>query len=203
MKAMSTDNALKYVGPIMDAYHAAEKAGADALRSALECGKQLSAAYKTVEAASGKGKWKKWCGKNLPDVSEETERVYRRLADAVALKEDVFAKCKSIRDAIKHLSTLDDDLNPKPPRPRRPRKVQTGSSAAGLQPPEPDTTAAGLEAELESAAADEIISNIRDAEKLEDVAKEPVRGAAGSEAEISSDVEPPPTPTPTAKRRRL
>ena len=32
---------------------------------------------------------------------------------------------------------------------------------------------------------------------------EPVRGAAGSEAEISSDVEPPPTPTPTAKRRRL
>jgi hypothetical protein len=109
----SDDKALQYVGPIMEAYNAAEKAGASALRFALECGKHLSAAYKTVEAAQGKGKWKKWRDKNLPTVSEETERVYRRLADAVGKQEDVFAKCKSIRDAIKHLSTLDDDLNPK------------------------------------------------------------------------------------------
>jgi hypothetical protein len=53
---MSTDNALQYVGPIMDAYNAAEKAGASSLGYALECGKQLSAAHKTVTAA--KGKWK-------------------------------------------------------------------------------------------------------------------------------------------------
>ena len=52
---MAADKALQYVGPIMDAYNAAEKAGATALGYALECGKQLSAAFKTVEAAKGSG----------------------------------------------------------------------------------------------------------------------------------------------------
>ena len=50
---MPTDKALELVGPIMDAYNAAEKAGASALGYALECGKQLSAAHKTVTAAKG------------------------------------------------------------------------------------------------------------------------------------------------------
>jgi hypothetical protein len=165
---MTKDNALQYVGPIMDAYDAAEKAGASALHYAFECGKQLSAAFKTVTAA--KGKWKQWRDKNLPRVSEETERVYRRLADAVGKQADVFAECKSIRDAIKHLSTLDENLNPKPTRPKKPRAKRTGSTATALEPPEPDTTS-GLEAELENAAADEIISNIHDADKFEEVAK--------------------------------
>ena len=110
-------NPLSLVGPIMDAYNAAEKAGANALSHALECGKHLREAHKTV----GKGKWKKWRDNNLLTVSEETERVYRRLAEAVAKKEDVFADCKSIRDALKHLSGLDDNLNPKPAPARRTR----------------------------------------------------------------------------------
>jgi len=164
---MSTDNALTFVGPIMDAYNAAEKAGANALRYALECGKHLNLAKENVEAA--KGKWKKWREQNLPAVSEETERVYRRLAEAVAKKEDVFANCKSIRDAIKHLSGLDENLEPKPAPAKKPRKSQTGSSATGLEPTQTDTISV-LEAELENAA-DEIISNIHDADKLEDVAK--------------------------------
>ena len=50
---MANDKALSLVGPIMDAYNAAEKAGASALGYALECGKQLSAAHKTVTAAKG------------------------------------------------------------------------------------------------------------------------------------------------------
>jgi hypothetical protein len=161
---MSTDNALQYVGPIMDAYNAAEKAGASALGYALECGKHLNAAKATVT-----GSWKKWREKNLPTVSEETERVYRRLAEALARKADVFAKCKSIRDAIKHLSGLDEHLNPKP-EVKRTRTTRTGSTAAGLAPPEADTPPTGLKAELENAAADEIIVSI-DAEKLEEVAK--------------------------------
>ena len=164
---MSTDNALQYVGPIMDAYNAAEKAGANALRYALECGKHLNLAKENVEAA--KGKWKSWREKNLKEVSEETERVYRRLAEALAKKQDVFAKCKSIRDAIKHLSGLDENLEPKPAPAKKPRKSQTGSSATGLEPTQTDTISV-LEAELENAA-DEIISNIHDADKLEDVAK--------------------------------
>jgi hypothetical protein len=167
---MSTDKALELVGPIMDAYNAAEKAGASALRFALECGKHLCAAFNTV----GKGKWKKWCANNLPTVSEETERVYRRLARAVGLQEDVFEKadCKSIRDAIKHLSKLDENLNPKPtPTRPTPTKTRTGSSATGLQPPEPDTTSTGLKAELDNAGADEIVVSIDDTDKLAEVAK--------------------------------
>jgi hypothetical protein len=164
---MSPDKALELVGPIMDAYNAAEKAGASALRFALECGKHLCAAFNTV----GKGNWKKWCASNLPTVSEETERVYRRLARAVGLQEDVFAECKSIRDALAHLSGLDENLNPKP-TPKRPSKKRTGSSAAGLDPPEPDTRSTGLKAELENAGADEIIANIYDDdEKLEELAQ--------------------------------
>ena len=165
---MSTDNALTFVGPIMDAYNAAEKAGANALRYALECGKHLNLAKENVEAA--KGKWKSWREKNLKEVSEETERVYRRLAEALAKKQDVFAKCKSIRDALKHLSTLDEHLNPKPAPAKKPRGQRTGSTAAALAPPEADTPPTGLKAELENAAADEIIVSI-DADKLEEVAK--------------------------------
>jgi hypothetical protein len=153
----------------MDAYNAAERAGTNALGYALECGKQLNLAKETVKA--DRGKWKKWCGEKLK-VSEETERLYRRLAEAVAKKEDVFAKCKSIRDAMKHLSGLDKDLNPKPAAPTQPRPTRkTGNSVTGLAPPETDTPSGGLEAELENAAADEIIGNIHDADKLEDVAK--------------------------------
>jgi hypothetical protein len=97
--------------------------------------------------------------------------VYRRLADAVGKQEDVFAECKSIRDAIKHLSGLDENLNPKP-APTRTRKAGTGSTAAALEPPGADTSPTGLKAELENAGADEIIVNIQDdADKLEEVAK--------------------------------
>src|SRR5262249_51166294 len=134
-KAMSTDNALTFVGPIMDAYNAAEKAGASALRYALECGKHLNLAKENVEEV--KGKWKQWREKNLPTVSEETERVYRRLAEAVAKKADVFAKCKSIRDALQHLSALDENLERKPEGPKK-RTTRTGSTATGLLPPDAD-----------------------------------------------------------------
>jgi hypothetical protein len=98
---MTTDSALTFVGQINTAYDAAEKAGASALGHALECGKYLNLAKENVEAATPKRKWKAWREEKLPSVSEETERLYRRLADAVAKKEEIFGKCKSIRDAIK------------------------------------------------------------------------------------------------------
>ena len=124
---MSTDNPLSLVGEIMDCYEKAELADACALRCALDCGKNLNEAMEAV----GKGKWKKWREQYLPKVSEETERVYRRLAKAVAKKEDVFCGCISIRDAIKHLSGLDENLQPKPER-KTPSSRRTGSSAAAL-----------------------------------------------------------------------
>jgi hypothetical protein len=149
----------------MDAYNAAEKAGASALGYALECGKHLNAAKADV----GNGKWKKWCGEKLK-VSEETERLYRRLAEALAKKPDVFASCNSIRKAMEELAKYNlKDMTLKPPRPPRPTSAQSGNGVTALQPPEADTSS-GLKAELENAAADEIIVSI-DADKLEEVAK--------------------------------
>jgi hypothetical protein len=119
-----------------------------------------------------KGKWKKWREENLREVSEETERLYRRLADAVAQDENFFVKCKSIRAAMKHLAKYEDKdgkLVLKPERPRQQRS-RSGNDVTGLTPPETDTPSTGLEAELENAAADEIIGSI-DADKLEEVAK--------------------------------
>ena len=163
----SDDKALQYVGPIMEAYNAAEKAGASALGYALECGKHLNAAKADV----GNGKWKKWCGEKLK-VSEETERLYRRLAEALAKKPDVFASCNSIRKAMEELAKYNlKDMTLKPPRPERPTPAQSGNGVTGLQPPEADTPPTGLKAELENAAADEIIVSIDDTDKLEEVAK--------------------------------
>jgi hypothetical protein len=159
-----SDEALKLVGQIITAYNAAEKAGTTALTSALECGKHLSAANKSVTAA--KGKWKAWREQHLPTVSEETERVYRRLADAVGKQENIFAKCKSIRDAIKHLSRFDEDLNLKPEPVRKPKQPKAGSSAAGLTPPEPDTPSGGsgdLTGALVEAEPDEVVIALIDA----------------------------------------
>jgi hypothetical protein len=158
----------------MDAYKAAERAGETALGYALECGKQLDAAFKTVEAAKPKCTWSKWREKNLPVVSDETERVYRRLANAVALKEDFFAECTSIRDALAHLAKFDPEtLKPKPaPKPRQSRsKSQSGSTATAPTPPPPTDPVAVFQA----TAADEIVDNIKDdADKLEGVARQSI-----------------------------
>jgi hypothetical protein len=164
---MSTDKALSLVGEIMDDYDKAELAGACALKCALDCGKNLNLAKKAV----GNGKWKKWREQHLPKVSEETERLYRRLAEAVAKKEDVFCSCNSIRKAMEELAKYNlKDMTLKPPRPTRPTAAQSGNGVTALQPPEADTPPTGLKAELENAAADEIIVSI-DADKLEEVAK--------------------------------
>jgi hypothetical protein len=172
---MTTDSALTFVGQIITAYNAAEKAGASALGSALECGKYLNLAKENVEAATPKRKWKAWREEKLPAVSEETERLYRRLAEAVAIREDFFAKCKSIRDAMKHLAEYevkDGDLVQKPERKKRPsQKSGTGNTVTALEPPETDTPPTGLAAELQHAAADEIISNLQhDTDKIEGLA---------------------------------
>jgi hypothetical protein len=170
MTTPAKDKALQYVGDIMDAYKAAEKAGTTALGHALECGKHLRSAFNTVEAA--KGKWNKWRETNLPDVSDETERVYRRLYDAVALKEDFFADCTSIRDALAHLSKYDPEtLEPKPEPQKRQRKSQSGSTATAPDPAPPADPVAVLPA----TAADEIIDNIKDdTDKLEGVARQSI-----------------------------
>jgi hypothetical protein len=172
---MSTtdDKALSFVGQITKAYEAAARADANALSYALECGKYLNLAKENVEETSGKGKWKKWRDSNLK-VSEETERLYRRLAQAVSLNQNIYVDCKSIRDAMTQLAKFkieDGKLVAKPQKSRTSRPAGTGSTATGLPPTETATPPAGLEAELENAAADEIISSIADdVDKLEEVA---------------------------------
>ena len=170
------DSALSFVGQINKAYEAAEKAGASALSAALECGYYLNLAFENVEAAKGKGKWNQWRKANLDKVSEETERLYRRLAEAVAKKEDFFAKCKSIRDAMKHLAKYeyDDDgnLKLKPERKPKPRTKKTGNTVTGLPPPDADTPSTDPAVVLQAIDASDIIDNIKDDDdKMEEVAQ--------------------------------
>jgi hypothetical protein len=150
----------------MDYYDKAELADVCALRCALDCGKRLN----TAKEAVGNGKWKQWREQYLPKVSEETERLYRRLAKAVDKKEDVFCSCYSIRKAMEVLAKYNlKDMSLKPPREKKPpRQKESGSSAAGLGPPDADKPS-GLEADLRCVAADEIIAAI-DADKLADLA---------------------------------
>jgi hypothetical protein len=169
------DKALSLVGPIITAYKAAEQSGANALEHALECGKHLKTAFEAV----GKRKWKGWCEEHLAlgrEVSEETERLYRRLAVAVDKKGDVFAKCKSIRDAMKELAKYDlksETLVLKPERKHTPRQTHNGNTVTGLVPPEADTPPSGLKAELDNAAADDIIASI-DEDMIVDLTKQSV-----------------------------
>jgi hypothetical protein len=160
---------LSRVGQIMEAYNGAATASSGALKYALECGKHLNAAKETIDAA-GKNKWKKWCEKNLPAVSEETERLYRRLATAVEKKPDIFATHRSIHSARDHLGKFDADLNPKPERKSPPKKQETGNSVTGLSPPGSDTPA--TDPDFAHLAGDEIVDKLKDdADKLEEVAK--------------------------------
>lgn len=79
---------------------------------------------------------------------------------------------QKLRDALKHLSGLDENLNPKAQRQRPGPTPKGDSTATGLPPPEADKPSTGLEAELENAAADEIIDSIKDdADKLQEIAK--------------------------------
>src|SRR5215472_831944 len=98
---MANDNALSFVGKIKTAFKAAQKAEGDALKHATECGYHLNLAKENVEEA--KGKWKSWCKENIPEIPQTTENLYRRLALAHGNDENIFADCKSIRDAIKKL----------------------------------------------------------------------------------------------------
>jgi hypothetical protein len=108
---MSDDVALSLVGPIKAAYDAAEKAGESALTSALECGKHLSSAKETVEKS--RGKWKRWREKNLPGVSEETERVAAEwLGSEWRGKDASLAMCHAVKD-----SKNPQALEPRPPTP--------------------------------------------------------------------------------------
>ena len=89
------DNALNFVGQIMKAYNAAEKARGTALKHAIECGEYLNLAKENVIAAKGKGKWKSWLKENCPEVHQTTAELYMRLAR----NKDKIEDCKSIRDA--------------------------------------------------------------------------------------------------------
>jgi hypothetical protein len=89
------DNALNFVGQIMKAYNAAEKARGTALKHAIECGEYLNLAKENVIAAKGKGKWKSWLKENCPEVHLTTAELYMRLARNTDKIED----CKSILDA--------------------------------------------------------------------------------------------------------
>jgi len=135
----------------MTAYKAAQRAEVDALKYAFECGYHLNLAKENVEEANGK--WKSWCKENIPEIPQTTENLYRRLADAVANDENIFADCKSIRDAIKKL-------------PKRERKQKQKREH---QTPAPDAnsnallTGADLATTFQNVDVDEVCTALIDA----------------------------------------
>jgi hypothetical protein len=160
-RTMPNDNALSFVGKIRTAYKAAQKAEGDALKYAIECGEQLILAKENVEAT--KGKWKSWCNDNIPEIPQTTENLYRRLASAVANDADIFADCKSIREAIKKL-------------PKRERKQKEGD---GDKPAKKNSNAllsgsasTDLATTFKNTAVDEVYSALTqawDPEQLRDL----------------------------------
>jgi len=167
----NSDKAQSLITPIITAYTGAAAGESSALKHALECGSLLNRAMETVKADGDK--WGRWRKKNLPDVQEETDKVYRRLAIASEKIEAIFADCKSIRDAIAKAAKYDlKTWELKPPKPEKPSKAKpaSGSTATGQAPPVTDTPT--LEQALKDKAGDEILIAISDdEEKLEEVAK--------------------------------
>ena len=143
------------MGKIKTAYKAAQKAEGDALKYAIECGDHLNLAKENVEEA--KSKWKSWCKENFPEIPQTTENLYRRLALVHGNDENIFADCKSIRDAIKKL-------------PKRERKKKDGdqksddeNSNALLSGGSPD-----LKELVQNSGVDEIGIALRDADMLDE-----------------------------------
>ena len=165
------DNALNFVGQIMKAYNAAEKARGTALKYAIECGEYLNLAKENVIAAKGKGKWKSWLKENCPDVHQTTAELYMRLAKNKAKIKD----CISVRDADLKL--------------RQPRNATSNTTTSDNETADTDETADAddedadddksqrvvttpqggspdLTAMLENSAVDEIGKALQDADKL-------------------------------------
>src|SRR6516165_2595127 len=80
-RTMSKDNALSFVGQIMTAYKAVQKADSTALERAIECGKYLALAKENVEAARPKRKWGAWLAEHCPEIHRNTAALYMRLAE--------------------------------------------------------------------------------------------------------------------------
>ena len=184
---MANDNALSFVGQIKTEHKAVLKADGEALKHAIECGKYLNLAKENVEAAKPKVKWSSLREQHISEISQETASVYTRLATAYAEDENIFAECKSIRDAIKKL-----------PKRRREKsegeKPETESSSTLLtQKP----SSSDLTATLQNAAVDEVYSVLTqawDRDHIRDLANR-----------LLAYVRPAPTdlPIPTALRRPL
>jgi len=104
---MANDNALSFVGKIMTAYKAAEKARGTGLKHAIECGEYLNLAKENLKEVKSKQKWSSWLKEHCPEIHQNTAALYMRLAE----KKDKIADCKSIRDADMQLRKPRD---PKP-----------------------------------------------------------------------------------------
>jgi hypothetical protein len=165
------DNALNFVGQIMKAYNAAEKARGTALKYAIECGEYLNLAKENVIAAKGKGKWKSWLTENCPDVHQTTAELYMRLAK----NKNKIADCKSVRDAdLKLRQPSTGSSNTTTPDNETADKDETadeddeGGGNSQRVVTTPQGASEDLTSLLENCAVDEIGKALRDADKLDE-----------------------------------
>jgi hypothetical protein len=166
------EKGLSYVPQIKEAYDALMGSHQTSLMHALTLGDLLNQAKEAV----GHGHWANWLKKHCPQISQRTANVYMKLAvnkekfedptnsqraANFAAKDDL-----SIRAAIEAVNVADGGglkTEKKPSKPPKPAR------ASGAKPVETEKT--GLEGELESVDANEIIHAIKDGtDKLVDVA---------------------------------
>jgi hypothetical protein len=166
------------------------KADGEALKHAIECGKALNLAKENVLTA--KGKWTKWRGEHIPEISQQTASLYMRLAE----NEEAIAKCTSIRQADELLRALSSNS-----RSNASDKLETTDADADddadetnnallVRPGSPDLTAT-----LHNTAVDEVYTALTQAwerEHIRDLANRLLRYLG-----------PAPTDIPSALRRPL
>lgn len=145
---------------INNAHHEVIAATKNSLEHAMTAGEILKACKKTV----GHGAWEKWLNDNCPEISEETARVYMRLAknsDAIkkaAEQNGSTAAVSSVRGALKLIR------KPQTPEQIAARRARRTAKAAGK-------TNAGIEDLLPGLAPDEVYEALKDAWDVEELNK--------------------------------
>jgi hypothetical protein len=147
------------------AHDAVVESGKSSLTNAIRAGELLVSAKECVEH----GAWTQWLDDNCPDISEETARLYMRLAK----NEDEIEKAAeqngnavadlSVRGAAKLLSK---PLTEEQKAARAASLAKKKAEAAKKKP----AGSADLKDLMQNCGADEIERGLRDADKLEEVA---------------------------------
>jgi hypothetical protein len=133
-------------GLINAAHHDVVEANKTSISRAIEAGTMLRACKETV----GHGGWMKWLAENCPDISEETARLYMRLADPKNVWK-LEREAEQNGNAVADLSIRGAAKAIRPPQTAEQKAARAARAARAAQPASPD-----LGAMLENSAPDEL-----------------------------------------------